>query len=119
MIFLPAMAVRSSDSSTGNKECASSRVNVRSGMFPFYSTVSEANRDVRLFHRPLNRNNSVRSKLKCPVFVASEMSGFKVFPPPFGFGFFWGGGCGGRGDFPFPLLSSVEALAGKDAPPAS
>ena len=29
---------------------------------------------------------SVGSKLKCPVFVASEMSGFKVVPSPFGWG---------------------------------
>ena len=29
---------------------------------------------------------AVRSKLKCPVFVASEMSGFKVVPSPYGWG---------------------------------
>ena len=29
---------------------------------------------------------SVGSKLKCPVFVASEMSGFKVVPAPIGLG---------------------------------
>jgi len=28
----------------------------------------------------------VGSKLKCPVFVASEMSGFKVVPSPIGLG---------------------------------
>jgi hypothetical protein len=28
----------------------------------------------------------VRSKSKCPVFVASEMSGFKVVPSPIGLG---------------------------------
>src|SRR5271166_1349850 len=28
----------------------------------------------------------VRSKLKCPVFVARDMSGFKVVPSPFGLG---------------------------------
>ena len=28
----------------------------------------------------------VGSKLRCPVFVASEMSGFKVVPSPFGLG---------------------------------
>src|SRR5579864_4681778 len=33
------MAVRSSDSSTGSKECASSRVKVRSDMYPFYCTL--------------------------------------------------------------------------------
>ena len=31
-------------------------------------------------------NSSVGSKLKCPLFVASEMSGFKVVPSPFGLG---------------------------------
>ena len=45
---------------------------------------------------------SVRSKLKCPFFVASDMSGFKVVPSPFGLGRFWGWGCRGRGYFPFP-----------------
>ena len=44
----------------------------------------------------------VLSKLKCPVFVASEMSGFKVVPSPLGLGWFWGWGCRGRGQFPFP-----------------
>ena len=29
---------------------------------------------------------AVGSKLKCPVFVASEMSGFKVVPAPIGLG---------------------------------
>ena len=32
------------------------------------------------------RIHSVGSKLKCPVFVASEMSGFKVVPSPIGLG---------------------------------
>src|SRR5438128_12540590 len=40
---------------------------------------------------------TVRSKLKCPLFVASEMSGFKVVPSPSGSGWFWGWGCRGRG----------------------
>jgi|GEM_PF-4505204 len=31
-------------------------------------------------------SSPVRSKLKCPVFVASEMSGFKVVPSPIGLG---------------------------------
>ncbi len=29
---------------------------------------------------------AVGSKLKCPLFVASEMSGFRVVPSPFGLG---------------------------------
>src|SRR6202043_2796539 len=44
----------------------------------------------------------VGSKLKCPVFVASEMSGFRVVPSPVGLGWFWGWGCRGRGQIPFP-----------------
>jgi len=47
----------------------------------------------------------VGSKLKCPVFVASEMSGFKVVPSPIGLGWFWGWGCRGRGQFHFPCSS--------------
>jgi len=46
----------------------------------------------------------VRSKLKCPLFVASEMSGFKVVPSPSGPGWFWGWGCRGRGQSLFPCL---------------
>jgi hypothetical protein len=30
--------------------------------------------------------HAVGSKLKCPLFVASEMSGFKVVPSPIGLG---------------------------------
>jgi hypothetical protein len=33
-----------------------------------------------------NGFHSVGSKLKCPVFVAGEMSGFKVEPSPIGWG---------------------------------
>jgi hypothetical protein len=33
-----------------------------------------------------NRIYAVGSKLKCPVFVASEMSGFKVVPSSIGWG---------------------------------
>ena len=44
----------------------------------------------------------VGSKLKCPLFVASEMSGFKVVPSPVGAGWFWGWGAGEGGSFPFP-----------------
>ena len=44
----------------------------------------------------------VGSKLKCPLFVASEMSGFKVVPSPVGLGWFWGWGAGEGGNFPFP-----------------
>jgi hypothetical protein len=51
----------------------------------------------------------VGSKLKCPVFVASEMSGFKVVPSPIGLGWFWGWGCRGRGQFPFPC-SALQKL---------
>ena len=47
-------------------------------------------------------NLFVGSKLKCPVFVASEMSGFKVVPSPIGLGWFWGWGAGEGGSFPFP-----------------
>src|SRR2546426_12333681 len=46
----------------------------------------------------------VRSKLKCPLFVACEMSGFKVVPSPSGPGWFWGWGCRGRGQSLFPCL---------------
>src|SRR2546429_9946350 len=46
----------------------------------------------------------VLSKLKCPLFVASEMSGFKVVPSPSGSGWFWGWGCRGRGQSLFPCL---------------
>src|SRR5437667_12628932 len=46
----------------------------------------------------------VRSKLKCPLFVASEMSGFKVVSSPSGSGWFWGWGCRGRGQSLFPCL---------------
>jgi hypothetical protein len=46
----------------------------------------------------------VGSKLKCPVLVASEMSGFKVVPSPVGSGWFWGWGAGEGGSFPFPCL---------------
>ena len=53
--------------------------------------------EARLPGRP-----GVGSKLKCPLFVAGEMSGFKVVPSPFGLGWFWGWGCRGRGSFPFP-----------------
>ena len=42
---------------------------------------------IRAFFRPRHQPlASVRSKLKCPVFVASEMSGFKVVPSPIGLG---------------------------------
>src|SRR5580658_9948416 len=51
---------------------------------------------------PKEEFKRVGSKLKCPVFVASEMSGFKVVPSPFGLGSFWGWGAGEGGNFPFP-----------------
>ena len=44
----------------------------------------------------------VRSKLKCPLFVACDMSGFKVVPSPSGSGWFWGWGCRGSGQSLFP-----------------
>jgi epoxyqueuosine reductase len=40
----------------------------------------------QLLKRRLRRKSRVGSKLKCPVFVASEMSGFKVVPSPIGLG---------------------------------
>jgi hypothetical protein len=50
-------------------------------------------------------SRGVGSNLKCPLFVASEMSGFRVVPSPIGLGWFWGWGCRGRGLFPFPCLA--------------
>ena len=49
----------------------------------------------------------VVSKLKCPLFVASEMSGigFKVVASQRLWGCFWGCGCRGRGQFPFLCLA--------------
>src|ERR1039458_2005184 len=41
-----------------------------------------------LSNRSIPSPSSVGSKLKCPVFVASEMSGFKVVPSPIGLGWF-------------------------------
>jgi len=55
--------------------------------------------------REVKSFSAVGSKLKCPVFVASEMSGFKVVPSPIGLGWFWGWGCRGRGQFHFPCSS--------------
>src|SRR5216684_1898768 len=54
---------------------------------------------------------SVLSKLRCPLFVASEMSGFKVVPSPLERGWFWGWGCRGRGQFPFPCSSLSKQAA--------
>ena len=50
----------------------------------------------------------VVSKLKCPLFVASEMSGMgiKVVASWKPWGWFWGWGCRGRGQFPFLCLAS-------------
>jgi hypothetical protein len=54
------------------------------------------------FWQIVHVSNRVGSKLKCPLFVASEMSGFKVVPSPVGLGWFWGWGAGEGGNFPFP-----------------
>jgi hypothetical protein len=42
--------------------------------------------DVAGWSEALSLFRCVGSKLKCPVFVASEMSGFKVVPSPIGLG---------------------------------
>ena len=53
----------------------------------------------------------VGSKLKCPLFVASEMSGFKVVPCRLGrVGF--GDEVQGKGAVSLSLLSSVLAFPG-------
>jgi len=41
---------------------------------------------VHTLDRDTLKYDAVGSKLKCPFFVASEMSGFKVVPSPFGWG---------------------------------
>ena len=41
--------------------------------------------------------NTVGGKLKCPLFVASEMSGFKVVPSPIGLGLILEMGLQGKG----------------------
>jgi len=78
------------------------------GLGPPWVRVSSRRWDRDLYappqsHDPSNSGISVGSKLKCPVFVASEMSGFKVVPSPDWVGLVLGMGLQGRGRrFPFP-----------------
>src|SRR5438128_5974415 len=88
---------------------------LRSGKLP-WSHTSVARRDPPIKPALVA---SVRSKLKCPLFVACEMSGFKVVPSPSGPGWFWGMGLQGKGAVPLPLPSSVEAFAARGMPAAS
>ena|SRR5438445_13735130 len=60
--------------------------------FAIFETAAQRERSRRR-RSNLGVENRVRSKLKCPLFVASEMSGFKVVPSPSGPGWFWGECC--------------------------
>jgi hypothetical protein len=65
------------------------------------------------------RSSPVGSKLKCPLFVASEMSGFQSCALADWVGLIVGMGLQGKGAVPLPLLIAGEALAGKGVPPRS